>query len=1296
MTDTAQLYRKNKEAAKQILKEFPKNGTISAAKLKGRLQDDKRVTSRIKDAALAIDKTGEPLPKAYEWIADNYYLLDEKFRDLLPILRKFPHIQREEATVTPLPRYYMIFIRYLEYLERNAASFDDSAVEAFLAACFAYEAESPSIDDIYSFPILFGAAVINRIALVCASLTLDKNSQRKAAEKLSFYFAALHRLDSFRFEKSFAYSETERYLNADPAGFYPKMTERTKNTYRKQISLFAKKKKVSETEFAKEIYDKAAKSESERMRHVGAYLFCPKNKTVGICYSVLLAALTVGLIGFLCFYTLWSLLLIFPVWEAVKAVLDKLFAHFVKTEELPRLEIKQLPPSDGVLTVITTLLTGGKSDSEIFSRLEKAYLSNGMDNVFFGVLGDYGDHPHESAANDEKVFAFAVSRIEALNAKYGKHFYLFMRKRSFCKTQNSFIGYERKRGAVMELVRFLCGGEDVFLPSSASMECKCAENIRYVVTLDADTNLPPDAVKELAGIMLHPLNRPVIDAEKHRVSEGYGILQPRVGPELAAARKTAFSRVMCGVGGMEIYSFAAFDFYQSVFGNGNFCGKGILDKYAFDETVNQADYAFPEDSVLSHDILEGERLRTALVAEPTFTDGFPKNELSYFRRHHRWVRGDVQNLAFLGKTFRNGCQTVNNNFSALSKFKLFDNVRREAVPVFSFFGLLAASFLNENAASLMILFSLAFMLLPLVFDIGSLLCTWSFPCAARRFFSKGVTAGIWQSFLRFLLSLSALPKNAFVTLDAFFRSFWRMTVSRQNMLEWVTAAQSDSQSDNGILHYIQKNLAGAVIGVLLFVMSPYGILKLIGLMWFFFPAVACFTAKESVPETKKPTEKQSAVLRAYTADLWRMYESTVTQADRYLPPDNIQFEPQTVIARRSSPTNIGLYLASALSACDFDFISPKELYSRLDKTLNTIESLPKWRGHLYNWYDTQTGALLEPRYVSSVDTGNFLACLIVTAQGVKEYADKEPMLLDIAARLEKIYSKTDLKAVYNSQRELFALGVVFDEDGNASQTDYVFDMLMSEARTLSYIAAARRDVPKKHWSTLSRPLIKNGDRIGIASWTGTAFEYFMPSLFMPTVRGSLLYEALRFAFRAGRERTAVLPDSKRVWGISESGFYAFDEQNNYGYQAFGVPALGYKRGLEKDLVISPYSSFLALTLNLSLPLANLEKLKTYGAYGEFGFYEAVDFTPSRCTDGKGNIVKSSMAHHVGMSILAAANACFDDCMVRRFMSEPVMRSAAELLEEKIPVDAAICRVKFSRNEPERSKRPKFFPNSAGI
>lgn len=206
--------------------------------------------------------------------------------------------------------------------------------------------------------------------------------------------------------------------------------------------------------------------------------FCAKSQAAGISYFVLLAVFTVGITGFLCFYTLWSLLLIFPVWEAVKAVLDKLFAHFVKTEELPRLEIKQLPPSDGVLTVITTLLTGGKSDSEIFSRLEKAYLSNGMDNVFFGVLGDYGDHPHESAANDEKVFAFAVSRIEALNAKYGKHFYLFMRKRSFCKTQNSFIGYERKRGAVMELVRFLCGGEDVFLPSSASMERKCAENIR--------------------------------------------------------------------------------------------------------------------------------------------------------------------------------------------------------------------------------------------------------------------------------------------------------------------------------------------------------------------------------------------------------------------------------------------------------------------------------------------------------------------------------------------------------------------------------------------------------------------------------------------------------------------------------------------------------------------------------------------------------------------------------------------------------------------------------------------------
>ena len=1276
-TEQSKHYRNEKETVKTLLRDYPANGKIGAKSLKHLLRESKRLFLQTKLAADALDETGKPLPKGYEWVADNAYVLTEKF-SLLPSEFCFhKDLQRENQTVDPLPRYYLVFMKYMEFLERNGFAFDDSALAAFFSALFADETDSPRYQDLYSFPLLFKAAAVCRIAAVCRNLLADNLSQEKAGEKFCFYFSVLRKLDAYSFEKSFAYSETERYLAADPSGFYPKMTDSTKHSYRKRVMTLAAKAGLSETDFVRSIYEKARNGKTERTRHIGAYLFRPASCRYAYLYFTLLGLFTLGIVLGLCRYRLWAILLLFPVWEVVKTILDRLFARFVPVKVLPRLEIKELSDNDGVLTVITTLLTGEKNDEVHFRRLENTYLSCGMKNASFAILGDYGDAPHESAAADERILASAVERIQALIEKYGTHFYLFLRPRTYCRTQNAFIGYERKRGAVMQLVHFLKTGENAFLAHAAAMPYETAQNIRFVVTLDADTNLPPDAVKELVGTMLHPLNRPVIDAKRHCVSEGYGVLQPRVAPELAAAQKTPFSRIMCGVGGMEIYSFTGFDFYQSLFENANFCGKGILDVTAFEETVNRPSVSFAEDCVLSHDILEGERLRTALVSVPTVTDGFPKNLLSYFRRHHRWVRGDVQNLVYLRKTFRNGLgQEVRNPFSGLTKFKLFDNVRRESIPIFSLAVLLVCGALGHRAAVILSFFSLLYLLLPVLADVMRLVRTWSFSCAARRFFSKGVYAGIWQSFLRFLLGVSALPKNAFVTLDAMLRAFWRMTVSRKNMLEWVTAAQSDAQSDNGLLSYVQKNLAGAALGVLLFVFVPYGGLKLVGLMWFFFPATAFFCGRETrIPERKPLSEKQKSTLRTYAADLWKMYVNTVTPEDHFLPPDNLQLEPIPKIAHRTSPTNIGLYLASVLAARDFGFIDSGELYCRLNETLTSLEQMEKYKGHLFNWYNTQTLAVLEDRYVSAVDSGNLLACLIVVSEGVKAYAAEEVKLLDIVARTKTFVCATDLKVIYNSDRDLFVLGLTFDADGRASQTSYAFDMLMSEARTLSYIAVARRAVPSKHWVALARPLIGYGDRVGVASWTGTAFEYFMPSLFLPTVRSSLLYEALRFAFYAQRSRFAMFADGQKAWGISESGCYVFDGDQNYGYRAFGIPMLGYKRGLDKDLVIAPYAAFLMLTMNTSLPLENLAHLKNGGVYGKYGFYEAVDFTPERTENGRERVVKSYMAHHVGMSLMAAANALFDDCMVRRFMSEPYMRCAAELLEEKIPVDAVVRRVR---------------------
>ncbi len=1162
-----------------------------------------------------------------------------------------------------LPLFYVAFREYLVGFDFSP---DRYCLDAFLAACGKRSEKAPTLRDVYSFPILFKAAVLAQAAEICDSALCGRIRENDAAqvERLQQLLSFLLLIETYDFENAFRYSPTEQLLLCDPESAYACMDTRTKAVYRRRVIKLSTRKHMSEYAFTEKCLQAARSADAgEKAHHIGAYLYPAPSRTNRYLYFGWLFSLTAALTVYLCSHSLWALVLIVPLWESVKMLSDRVLSLFLPAFPLPRLAPSARKASDGILVVITALMTGGRDDERLFDRLEEAYLSNAAPNTYFAILGDYTDSERADSPTDTAVLSAAVERIEALNRKYESVFSLFIRPRTYSMTQGVFMGYERKRGAVGQLVSFLCGKDNAFISHDVSMTSECAERIRFVLTLDSDTNLPLNAVHELAGILLHPLNRAHVDKIGHRITEGYGMLQPRMGSELEAARKTPFARLFCGSGGTELYAFAGFDLYQTLFGRGNFCGKGMFDKTSFYETLCTEGACFPEEQVLSHDILEGERLRCACVTDISFTDSFPRNELSYFRRHHRWVRGDVQNLYF---AFAGEKKT---HLDSLSRFKLIDNVLRECVPIFSFVVLIIAAFLPSPTAEIFTVFALLYELLPVLFDFCRLIGVWGFQCAARRFFSKGVTAGIWQSFLRFLFSVSMLAQNAWVTSDAAVRSLWRMCVSRRGLLEWVTAAQSDKASDKDMLSYVQRNLFGAFVGCFVFIFSRNGFSRLLGLAWFFFPMIAYYTARSQKEKRIVPSEKQRRVLTEYARAHWLMFESTVTYEDHALPPDNIQFVPQKRMAHRTSPTNIGLYLASTLAARDFGFIDSETLCNRLTDTLTTVETLPKWKGHLYNWYDTTTLQVLEPKCVSGVDSGNLLACLIVTAEGVKKYVNETPELLSLVARMYALVDKTEFLPLYDRSRKLFSVGVSIDSDGNATPSRACYDMLMSEARTLSYIGVALRKLPKEHYASLSRPLIKNGDRLGVCSWSGTAFEYFMPPLFQPLYRGSLLYEALRFAFW-GQRKSAVPTSVGSVWGISESAYHAFDENESYRYRAFGCEHLGIRDDREKNAVISPYSSFLSMCMNITLPLANLKKLKELGMYGPFGFYEAIDFSPARC-EREGEIVKSYMAHHVGMSILACANACFDGIMTERFFENRAMKSARELLEEKIPVDAVL-------------------------
>ncbi len=1224
---------------------------------------------------------------SFVWLTDNFYMIQERKNICIESLKNQTVlagtlVKSGEFAGLSLPIYFAAFYDFLSLCDKQV---DVSVIDAFISACEKNPDFSPEYADLYSFELLFCCACICKIGSLCKQLTENPYTSEDTviSQAIGKCVNSIRLISSYNFEGAFENCETEEYLRLDPAGFYSDMTDLTKNYYRKRISELSAKHKMTERDFAKEILEKARSATDEKQKHIGAYLY-PEKSGAGKMYFILLVISVCIFTVILCTFIPAGILLVFPIFEAVKQIYDRIFAHFVNTNPLPALDLKRIPDTDGVLVVITTLLFGEQSDDEIFSRLENIYVSNGMKNIYFAILGDFPDSALPTEEKDKETLSNAECRISSLNAKYRDSFFLFVRNRKYAKTEDRYMGYERKRGAVCSLTDFLCGkGTNDFIKNSCSMPETLCESIRYVITLDSDTNLAPDSVRELAGIMLHPLNRPTINPKSNIVESGYAIMQPRIAPELHSACKTRFSRIMCGTGGVEVYSFAQFDLYQSVFSEGVFCGKGIFDKYAFSRTINNPDTAFLPGTVLSHDILEGARLRTALVNNIEVTDSFPPNAISYLKRHHRWVRGDVQNLSFLGSTFVNeNGKRVKNNFSLLSKFKIADNVRREIVPVISFFSVLAASFLSPEDAGMTVLFSIFWLIFPFISDLCNMVTTLSFQCAARRFFSRGATSGLWQSFIRMLFGISMLPTNAFVTLDAVFRALWRMNFSHKHTLEWVTAAQSNSQSNSDLLLYIQKNLPGTILGTFLFIFSPYGAIKLIGLMWFLFPLTAYFTSLETNNDKKAPSTSQKKKIKEYALDMWHYFENTVTEKDSFFPPDNLQLYPAEILAHRTSPTNIGLYLLSVLCAKDFGFINTEEMYARLSNTLASVEKATKWKGHLYNWYNTEDLSVLNPVYISSVDSGNFLACIITLKEGLKEYVNEKPELLDIIYRIEKIIKDTDIEALYNKHRNLFSLGISI-ENGKEQMNTGCYDLFMSEARTLSFIAVATRKVPKKHWQSLSRPLIKHSDRIGVASWTGTAFEYFMPALFLPTVKGSLMYEALMFALVRQKNRCAQA-QSQNIWGISESGYFGFDSNMNYKYKAFGIPELGYKTGLEKDLVISPYSSFLAMCLSISSPLENLKRLKNLGACGKLGFYEAYDFTKDR-TGKRGALVKSHMSHHVGMSVISCANAYFGDIAVKRFMSDVHMRSAKELLQEKIPVDAPVNKLKHINENPEKSK-----------
>ena len=1195
--------------------------------------------------------TQPSVPVAFEWLLDNWYMVQREYRSAHTELNAARRLRLCGAQ----PLIYEL-CRALLHAGQGAVS--EERCTLFLQGFQTVTVLRRS--ELLLFPTALRAAVIEGIAQVCSSMQYASDTKEQAKE-LEALFGTLRLFSVLDMEKLLSgVNVTEAILATDPSGDYPKMDSGTKQDYLSRLEALARDQGLEEHVLARRLIKQAA----EEGRHVGFFLFPPKKHTGAGLYitaNILFTLFFSLLLSFAVESPGAALLLFLPVSELVKSFLDFLLLQFVPARRLPRMDTEKGIGAEGrTICVLSALLTAPDSGERLAARLEEFRLSNRSagKNLCFGILADLSAADAPAAETDEKILRAARTAINELNIRYGGGFYLFTRERSF--DGERYSGAERKRGALMELAKLLCDRQSALCVTG---DRDALAGIRYIITLDSDTRMYPGAASELIGAMLHPLCRPKLDPLRHVVTEGHALIHPRMSTELQSAGSTDFALIFAGAGGSDPYGALCGELYMDAFQSGGFAGKGILDAKVL---LDCAEAHFPAGRILSHDALEGAYLHGAFMGDTEFSDGFPAKPLSYYRRLHRWVRGDWQNAPWI---FRRG-----KDLRDIDRWRLLDSLRRSLIAPATFIAMLAGFFLPVTGLALAAWAALLALLSRLFLSLAEGGRKHRDPVHLRRYtrLLTGVGGAIVQTFMRLWL----LPYEAWICLSAAVTALWRMQISGKKLLEWETAAQSDSRG-GGLAAHGKAMWFPMLAGGLCLLFSPLIIGRSAGLMWLLSPVAAAALALPAHREyTLSRADKE--YIRCRAGETWRYLRDFSTEEENYLPPDNFQEQPPIGVAHRTSPTNIGLAAASAAAMMDMELIPAAEAVEYIRRLTETLARMPRCQGHYYNWYDTRTLLPLHPAFVSTVDSGNLYAGLLVAAAAVEEQGEAA-----LAAHLRSLMEQMDFSPLYDAGRGLFY--ICYDAAKERGAGGW-YDLMASEAMLTSYIAIAKGDVPKKHWRRLSRAQLQKDGYRGLASWTGTMFEYLMPELFLPLYRGSLLYESSRFCLYAQKRRVFA----GKPWGISESAFFSLDNNLSYRYKAHGCPALALKRGQEDDLVVSPYSSFLALCVEPESAVKNLRRLERFGALGRYGFIEALDFSPGRCRSDSGEPVRCYMAHHAGMSILAAANAAAEGCVQRRFLSDPAMAAHSALLQERLPEDGIVIRRDLSpvpekpdRTEPSR-------------
>ncbi|MHB1355170.1 MAG: GH36-type glycosyl hydrolase domain-containing protein [Anaerolineae bacterium] len=1158
----------------------------------------------------------------------------------------------------------------------------------------------------------------------------------------------------------------------------------------------------------------------------------------------------------------------------------------VKPRILPKMRFKdEIPIPFQTLVVIPAIINSRDEIDSLALQLEMHYLRNPEPGLLYALLTDFRDSDSETQPEDVDYYNYALAAVEKLNAKYKparmqgtRLFYLLHRKRLWNQSEGKWMGWERKRGKLHELNLLLRGKPNLsFMDFTNEAGSSAAlQGVRFVITLDADTILPRGAACRLAGTLAHPLNVARFDAKTGHVVFGYTVLQPRMEINPRSANLSWFTRIFSGDTGLDLYTRAVSNAYHDLFGEGSYVGKGIYDVDAFERSV---DRRIPENTVLSHDLLEGIMGRAGLLSDITMIEDYPPNYFVQVLRQRRWTRGDWQLLPWLLQPYK-----FRMLLSAVDRWKITDNLLRALL-----------------APALVLVFSLGMLSWPVLSGLWLAIPLLSLGIPVFTGMTRGImqTLGgenigasfhfLGMSLVRWLLANVFLPYEASSSLGAIFTTLFRIGISHRHLLQWTTAAQTVHLFRTRTRrNAVDLKMAPSVVLALLLAVAIQLIHGLKGsglapalayaipvlLLWILSPIVA-YQINQPIKERKQVplSEEQIILLRQVARRTWSFFERFVGPEDHWLPPDHFQESPVGITAHHTSPTNIGLLLTSTLAAYDFGYLDQLGLATRLSTTIHTLDQLERFRGHFMNWYDTLTLQPLQPRYISTVDSGNLAASLIIVTQACKTitgapifrwelwqgYLDtlssltetltgirkvefdqqveeikhhivemrasilsvqatperwyslfqtvygsfwqdlsghlvevvkagrtaldlealrklqevasqaerhhlavqrtldelvpwiplleqlpaqfKESRFLEalnalrdslpsnprlnqirlhatagmlhtaalrkmlvpglpipdeekrpeyqaiawldkldrvlaeclvntdalinkfsqIAIRTEQYVGEMDFFFLYHPQRRVFHIG--FNLDAGQLDNNY-YDLLASEARIASIIALAKGEVPQTHWLQLGRPLTQVEGLYVLLSWSATMFEYLMPPLFLRSYSGTLLADSAQGAVR----RQIAYGKSKGVpWGISESGFFRFDANQNLQYRAFGVPGLGFKRGLGDDMVVAPYASLMAVRYNPHAVMQNLTKLIGLGSLGVYGFYESIDFTINRMPLGYPfKVVQEYMAHHQGMILLAMANYFHKDIMIERMHTDLRIQSVELLLQEQVP------------------------------